>query len=485
MAAALLSKLFGPTLRVELVESDAIGIIGVGEATIPPIRLLHRALGIDEDAFVRETQSTFKLGIEFRDWARLGDRYMHAFGDIGLPLGLAAFHHHWLRSRAEGHEADLWRYSLNHAAAMANRFDRVERIERTPLAGLQYAFHFDAALYAGFLRRRAERQGVARTEGKVARVNLREPDGFIDSLTLESGGEVAGELFIDCTGLRGLLISGALGVGFEDWSHWLRCDRALAVPSAPTEPLAPYTRSTATDAGWRWRIPLQHRTGNGHVYSSAYVSDDAAHETLMRGLDGEALAEPRLIRFQTGRRRLFWHKNCVAVGLAAGFMEPLESTSIHLAQMALTRLVQMFPDRRFDAAKIDEYNRQTAFEHERIRDFLVLHYHANQRDDSRFWRDCREMPVPEGLERKIALFRAGARLHRIAHELFSDAGWLQVMLGQRIEPEGYHPLADVPTSAQLNEFLHGLLRAVHGTVATLPSHAAFIEKRRAPEGAAR
>ena len=483
MAAALFSKLFGPTLRVELVESDAIGVIGVGEATIPPIQLFNRALGMDEDEFVRATQGTFKLGIEFRDWGRVGDRYMHAFGDIGLPLGLAAFHHHWLRSRHEGHEAGLWRYSLNHAAAQAQRFDRIERIEGTPLAGLRYAFHFDAALYARHLRAYSERHGVVRSEGEVTRVNLRAADGFIESLSLASGETVSGELFIDCTGLRGLLIAEAMGVGFESWSQWLRCDRALAVPSEATRPLAPYTQATARQAGWQWRIPLQHRTGNGHVYASDYLSDDEAHAILMRNLDGAPLAEPRLIRFQTGRRKRFWHKNCVAVGLAAGFMEPLESTSIHLAQMALTRLVQLFPDRRFATANIDEFNRQTTFEHERIRDFLVLHYHANERDDSPFWKDCRETPPPPELERKMALFRSSGQVHRIAHELFSDAGWLQVMLGQHVEPEAYHAMADVPSPEQLNQFLQGLLRAVHGTVATLPSHASFIEKHcAAPSG---
>ncbi|GAP65581.1 tryptophan halogenase [Mizugakiibacter sediminis] len=477
MAAAVLARALGPAVEIRLIESEEIGIVGVGEATIPQIRLLNPFLGLDENALLRAVNGTIKLGIRFHDWGRLGDRYWHAFGDLGLPLGLLTFHHYWLRSRARSDAPDLWAYSLNAAAAAANRFARLDRVGDTPLTGLRYAYHFDAMLYGRYLRRHSDARSVRRIEGKVVDVQLRGEDGFIEALRLESGETVAGDLFIDCSGFRGLLIEGALKTGYENWQHWLPCDRALALPSARVEPLRPYTQALARTAGWQWRIPLQHRTGNGHVYCSRFISDDEAAAQLLANLDGEALAEPRPLRFVSGMRRQAWNRNCVALGLASGFMEPLESTSIHLVQSGLSRLLAMFPDRHCDPALAAEYNRQTRFEYERIRDFIVLHYKATERDDSPFWRHCAQMPVPDTLAHKLELFRRTGSVFREADELFTEAGWLQVMLGQRIAPARYHPLADGPSAAQLDEFLGQIRALVAHAVSTLPDHARFIEQQ--------
>jgi len=473
MAAAALARFLERGHRLRLVESDEIGAVGVGEATIPAIRLFNAALGLDEDEFVRQTQGTFKLGIEFVDWVRPGHRYLHAFGPVGRNLGLVPFHHYWLRARRSGAERPLAAFSLNATAAAQNRFGRTAQPPGSVLPDLPYAFHFDAALYARHLRRYAESRGVERVEGKIADVRLRGEDGFIQSVRLESGAEIEGELFIDCSGFRGLLIEGALKAGYEDWSDYLPVDRALAVPSTSVGPLAPFTRATARSAGWQWRIPLQHRTGNGYVYSSRHLSDDAAAATLLANLDGEALADPRPLRFTTGRRRRFWSRNCVALGLASGFMEPLESTSIHLVQSGIMRLLSFWPGSRFDPADALEYDRQCAEEYERIRDFLVLHYWANQRDEP-FWRERREASPPEGLRRKLDLFRASGRLFRYNDELFTEAGWLQVMAGQEIAPGGHHALADQLSDEELESFLSDLERLVTARVAALPSHAEFL-----------
>jgi tryptophan halogenase len=488
MAAALLAQALGPNVHIRLIESDEIGIVGVGEATIPQIRHINAFLGIDEDDMLKATQGTFKLGVQLNNFGRIGDSYLHAFSDIGLPLGLLGFHHYWLRAvqgrtsaagagaveRQRNPDSDLWAYSLNTQAARERRFARMDKVGSSPLTGIKYAYHFDAGLYSQYLRRRCDPRVVQRTEGKVVDVQLREGDGFIESVRLESGETIAGDLFIDCSGFRGLLIEGALKTGYENWQHWLPCDRAIAVASTRTEPLQPYTRATARSAGWQWRVPLQHRTGNGHVYASQFISDDEASAMLMANLDGEALAEPRPLRFTTGMRRKAWQHNCVALGLAAGFMEPLESTSIHLIQSGISRLLAMFPDRHCDPVVVDEYNRQTRFEYESVRDFLILHYKATERDDTAFWRQCANMDIPPGLARKIALFRGNGLIFREHEELFTEIAWLQVMIGQHIEPKAYHPLADALSETQLDAFLGDIRTLVGRAAASMPDHARFV-----------
>jgi len=482
MTAAALSRFFEGLIQIELIESDEIGIVGVGEATIPQIRLFTGLLGIDENEVLRQTQGTIKLGIQFRDWGQPGDVYMHAFGDIGGKLGMLDFHHYWLKGRKSGRPGGLWDYSLNETAALAHRFDRLERLGNTPMAGLVYAFHFDASLFARYLRGFSEQRGVKRSEGRVVDVNLQGEDGFIKSVTMEDGACIEGDLFIDCSGFRGLLIEQALQTGYEDWSQWLPCDRALAVPCASTDPIIPYTQATARSAGWQWRIPLQHRTGNGHVYSSSHMSDDEAASILLSHLDGDAMAEPRLLKFTTGRRKKFWNRNCVALGLAGGFMEPLESTSIHLIQTGISRLLEYFPRAGFDQVDMNEYNRRSIYEFERIRDFLILHYHLNQRTDSDFWIERREMAVPSSLKRRIELFQANGRIHREFDELFTEPAWLQVMLGQGIEPRAYHPLADRVNPQQLDGFLGNIKNMIAGAVRKLPAHNEFIRKNCAATG---
>jgi len=476
MAAGALARFFEGLVEIVLVESEEIGTVGVGEATIPQIRLFTGLLGLDENEVLRETQGTIKLGIQFRDWARRGDVYMHAFGGIGGKLGMLDFHHYWLKAHQRGAGGSLWDYSLNETAALAGRFDRLDRIPDSPLAGLVYAFHFDATLFARYLRRFSEQRGVQRVEGRVVDVALRGEDGFIEAVTLADGRRVEGDLFIDCSGFRGLLIEEALETGYEDWSLWLPCDRAVAVPCERSEPLIPYTQATAREVGWQWRIPLQHRTGNGYVYCSSYIEDDEAAALLLDNLDGKPLAEPRVLSFKTGRRKKFWNRNCVALGLAGGFMEPLESTSIHLIQTGVSRLLEYFPRKAFDAVDIDEYNRRCTWEFERIRDFLILHYHANQRSDGDFWADRRAHPVPAELHRRIDLFRANGRIHREFDELFTEVAWLQVMIGQGIEPRSYHPLADRVSDQQLQGFLGNLRTIIAGEVNKLPAHDAFIRR---------
>jgi tryptophan halogenase len=483
MAAAALARFGGRSVAITLVESDDIGTVGVGEATIPQIRLFNAALGIDENEFLRETQGTIKLGIEFVDWLRPGHRYMHAFGTVGRALGIVPFHHFWLRGRAEGAAKDFGAYSLNEAAARAGRFGRVARQPGSVLPEMPYAFHFDAALYARYLRRYAEGRGVRRVEGRVVSVERDGESGDIASVTLESGASHGAELFVDCSGFRGLLIEQTLGAGFEDWSEWLPCDRAMAVPSARAPGLEPYTRSTAKAAGWQWRIPLQHRTGNGYVYSSAHISDDEAAAALLAGLDTEALDDPRPLRFKAGRRRRMWVGNCIALGLAAGFMEPLESTSIHLVQSAIERLLALLPaggDMRREAA---EFNRRADFEWERIRDFIILHYRASERDDSDLWRRCRTMRLPHELQRRIDLFRGGGRIVRDHDELFTELAWMQVMIGQNILPTAWHPLANGPREADLAGFLADLARIVEHETAAMPAHKDFIARHAAAAAA--
>ena len=475
MTAAALGHFLEANFKVRLIESEAIGTVGVGEATIPQIRLFNQALGLDEDGFVRATQATFKLGIEFVDWRRKGSRYMHAFGDIGRDVGLMAFQHYWHRGHAEGFARPLGAYSLNELAARRGAMHRGAALTGANLPAMPYAFHFDAALYAGYLRRFAEARGVERIEGRIVEAVRDGESGDIAHVRLESGATVAGDLFIDCSGFRGLLIEEALGTGYDDWSNWLPCDRALAVPSARVADFTPYTRATAHDAGWQWRIPLQHRTGNGRVYCSAFTSDDAAADGLLANLDSDPLADPRPIRFVTGKRRRFWNRNVIAMGLASGFMEPLESTSIHLIQSAIQRLLKLLPGKAQREADRIEYNRQCDFEFERIRDFLILHYWANDRDEP-FWRACRDMALPDSLAAKIALFRGNGHITREHEELFTEVGWLQVLVGQGIVPDGHHPIADSIASADLREYLETIAALYDREASRYAPHADFIAR---------
>ena len=477
MAAAAFARLLPPTLcRVRLVESDEISTIGVGEATIPAIRNYNAALEIDEDEFVRQTQGTFKLGIQFRGWGRAGDAYIHGFGRVGPDTGLVPFHHYWLKMRAQGRAPGLEAFQINTAAPDSSKFQRPDPALRgSPLGEIDYAFHFDAGLYARYLRRYAEARGVQRLEGRIVQVQQREPDGFVQSVQLASGERVDGQLFIDCSGLRGLLIEQTLRTGFEDWSHWLPCDAAVAVPCESAGPLLPLTRSTARTAGWQWRIPLQHRTGNGLVYCSALMGADEAAATLLRHVDGRPLAEPRHIRFKAGRRRRTWVKNVVAVGLAGGFLEPLESTSIHLIQQGINRLIGCFPWAGFDDADIDEYNRQCRLEMERIRDFIIFHYKATQRDEP-LWRQARHMAVPETLAHKMVLFGANARIVREDFELFGESSWLQVMMGQHHEPRGWHPLVEARDEAEIEALLVHSAQVVSNCLQRMPTQAEFIAR---------
>ncbi|MDE2251291.1 MAG: tryptophan 7-halogenase [Gammaproteobacteria bacterium] len=485
MTAAALAKVLRGRYRISLVESEEIGTVGVGEATIPMISLFNRMLEFDEDEFMRETQASFKLGIEFVNWGRLGDRYIHGFGVIGQDTWTVDFYQYWLKQYLAGKAKELEHYSINTAACLRDRFMR-PRIDmpKSPLSQIAYAFHFDASLYARYLRRYAEARGVHRVEGRIVDVTLRDTDGHVASVTLQSGVRVEGGLFIDCSGFRGLLIEGALRTGFEDWSHWLPCDRALAVPCASAMELHPYTRSTARQAGWQWRIPLQHRIGNGHVYSSKYLSDDEAAATLLGNLDGAPLAEPRPIRFQTGRRRLAWNRNVVSVGLASGFLEPLESTSIHLVQMSIAHLLTFFPSVGFEAADVDQYNRVMQQEYEWVRDFIILHYKATERSDTPFWNYCRTMEVPASLQTRLDLFRTHGRVFREGNELFAKVSWLQVMHGQRVRPASYHPLTDLLSEAEIRAYLEEIEGVIAACTEVMPSHARFIADHCAAAGAA-
>ncbi|UYY77614.1 tryptophan halogenase family protein [Sphingomonas sp. R1] len=472
MTAAALIRFLGPGFTVTLVESDAIGTVGVGEATIPQIRMFNASLGIDEDAFVAATGATYKLAIEFVGWTQSG-RYMHAFGDVGRDNGLLAFRHTWLRGLAEGVAEPLGTYALNNVAALANRMQRGPARTARVLPDMPYAFHFDAALYARFLRDFAEARGVVRHEGRIVAVARAGEDGDVQALHLDGDRRIEGDLFLDCTGFHARLIGEAMGVGYQDWSHWLPCDRALAVPSARARDFTPYTRATAHDAGWQWRIPLQHRTGNGIVYSSRHLSDDEAAARLLAGLDEPALGDPRPIRFRAGRRETAWAGNVIAIGLASGFLEPLESTSIHLIQSAVERVLKLLPGRRPPAALRDAYNAQAVHEIERIRDFIILHYAANDRAEP-FWRERRETPLPDGLAEKITLWRESGDIVREEGDLFGEVAWLQVLVGQGITARGYHPVAAQPPRAQIAEYLDLLAKLNAREVAQMPTHEEFV-----------
>ncbi len=479
MTAAALVRHLGADCKIRLVESDEIGIVGVGEATVPHIRTFNQqALGLDEAEFIRATQGTFKLGIEFRDWARIGDRYMHGFGTVGHDPGPAAFHHYWLRLLRSGKQVgDIGSYQLQTLASREDRFlpGASDVPPTSPLANVAYAYHFDATLYARYLRGFAERLGVERIEGKVVDVELRAEDGFVTSIVMADGRRLEGDLFIDCSGFRGLLIEQALNTGYEDWSHWLPCDRAMAVPCERVGDPAPYTRSTARVAGWQWRIPLQHRTGNGMVYCGRFLGDDEAAATLLANLDGPPLAEPRPLRFVTGKRKRFWNRNVVAIGLASGFMEPLESTSLLMIQTGILRLLDMFPGRDMQPSLVARYNERTHFEYDHIRDFLILHYKAVERNEP-FWRKCREMAIPDSLQANMDLFRNSGRFYRDGEEFFALQSWVQVMLGQRVVPSAYSPLVDRLSEAEVEAFVTNVGRTIERCVQAMPKHQAFIDR---------
>jgi tryptophan 7-halogenase len=477
MAAAAMSRFLNNGNRsISLVESDEIGTVGVGEATIPPILNFNRMLGINENDFLRATQGTFKLGIEFVDWGKLGDRYFHPFGGFGDDLHGIHFHQLWLRGSRSADIGGIGDYSMSAVAAAKGRFGRPSGDAKSRLAQLFYAFHFDAGLYAKFLRGIAEGQGTTRHEGKITRVERRESDGFVTAVVLENGKRIEGDLFIDCSGFRGLLIEETLKAGYEDWSHWLPADRAIAVPTANVGPPDPYTRSTAHDAGWQWRIPLQHRTGNGTVYSSRFLDDDTAEAGLMSRLEGKPIASPRRIRFTTGRRKLSWSHNVVALGLAGGFLEPLESTSIHFIQNGIARLLAVFPDKACSALERDEYNRGMRDVYEDVRDFIILHYKATTRDDTPFWRYVRDMDIPDTLSSKMEMFRKRGRVFREGAELFGITSWVAVMLGQNIMPERHDTITDSLDEDRVAQAIAQMRRDYASTAAALPTQAEFLAR---------
>ena len=477
MAAAALSRvLVNSGVSFRLVESEAIGTVGVGEATIPHIHYFNRLLGLDEDDFVVRTNATFKLGIEFVNWGGLGERYIHPFGRYGQDMEGLHFHHFWLRHAASESARPLDDYCLEILAARQGLFQRPDPSKpNSPLSTITYAFHFDASLYARYLRELAEAAGVDRIEGKVHDVRQDSESGNVQAVLLEDGREIEGDLFIDCTGFRGLLIDRTLGSGFEDWSHWLPCDRAVARACAKVAEPIPYTRSTAKTAGWQWRIPLQSRTGNGHVYASEHLSDDEALASLDADLDGTAISDPNFLRFMAGVRREPWKKNVVSLGLSSGFLEPLESTSIHLIQTAIARLLTNFPDRSFNQPDIDYYNARTRLEFEQVRDFIILHYKATQRDDTPFWRYVRDMPVPDTLAERMAIYTENARLYRHDNELFSETSWLAVMHGQNLVPRAFHPVAAILPDAELDQRMAHIALAMRNCAAKLPTHQQYID----------
>ncbi|WP_394174289.1 tryptophan halogenase family protein [Thalassotalea litorea] len=468
MAAAALGKLLGKRLDITLIESDEIATVGVGEATIPTMIFFHKLLQIDEKAFLKATNGTFKLGINFENWRDVNEDYLHAFGVTGKDCWAAGFQHFWLKGRDKGFSKEFGTYCLERRAAEDNKFQHL------PNNGLNYAYHIDASAYAKFLRSFSEKFGVKRLEGKIDKVNTADDLSAINSLTMDNGEVIQGDLFIDCTGFRGLLIEQALHTGYEDWSHWLPCDRAIAVQTEALQAPIPYTRSIAQESGWQWRIPLQNRVGNGLVYCSKYMSDEQAKQFLLENIEGQTLNEPRVIRFRTGRRLKQWNKNCVALGLASGFLEPLESTSIHLIQQGIVRLLRMFPHQGIMQTDIDEYNKQTNFDVEKIRDFIILHYKVTNRKDSQFWRYCQNMTIPKSLAHRIQHFIETGRVFREGNELFDDS-WQQVMIGQGLIPEQYHPIVDMMSDEELERFLGQIELNIERTLQGMPIHNAYLD----------
>ena len=477
MTAAALSRMLDPrAFAVTLIESEEIGTVGVGEATIPDMLNFNRMLGIEEAEFLRETDATFKLGIEFRGWRREGEAYFHPFGDHGADMQGIDFHQYWLRLASEGKAGPIEDYSVCAAAAYKNRFALPAKDPRSAASRIAYAYHFDAVGYARFLRRYAEARGVVRIEGKVEAVHQDTQTGLIKRVALEDGREVAGDFFFDCTGFRALMIEKTLGVRYEDWNHWLPCDAAQAVPCEASGALRPYTVATARKAGWQWRIPTRARTGNGHIYATSFMSDAKAEETLLSNLDGAPLADPRIIRFRTGCREAFWQGNCVAIGLSAGFLEPLESTSLYLIQEGISKFITLFPTADLPDIVRDEYNRQMRREFEQVRDFIILHYHATERDDSEFWRHCRTMRVPDSLTHKMQLFEEAGRVFRYEDELFARASWVAVMTGQGVTPRRVDPMVAALPMGDIERSLGSMRRAIDGASEQLPDHRAFLDR---------
>ncbi|WP_379551460.1 tryptophan halogenase family protein [Qipengyuania sp. DGS5-3] len=476
-AAALGFVLEGSKTTVTLIESEEIGTVGVGEATIPPIIAFNQMLGIDEDTFVRETNATFKLGIEFVDWLELGHSYIHPFGDFGHDFDAIPFYQYWFHRALAGKKDDLFSYSLMVEACRREKFMRPVRDNpRSAYAGINYAFQFDASLYAKFLRKYAENHGVERVEGKIGHVDQDAESGHVTAVRTEDGREISGDFFVDCSGFRGLLIEQALETGYEDWRSWLPCDRAWAVPTAKQADPIPYTRATAREAGWQWRIPLQHRTGNGHVFCSEFIDEEAAKQTLLENLDSEPLADPRLLRFITGHRKKFWNGNVLALGLAAGFMEPLESTSIHLVQTSIARLLTHFPDKRLNPSDIDAFNTRTLHEYEKVRDFLVLHYTATRRDDTPFWRHCQTIARSPDLARRLAQFEASGRIFEETGDIFGTASWLAVMYGQGVEPQASNPLIAKMSMERVDALIGKVGQTIGHAAEQMPTHQGFIDE---------
>ncbi|MDP9421853.1 MAG: tryptophan 7-halogenase [Pseudomonadota bacterium] len=477
MTAAAIAKLLPRRCKVHLVESEEIGIVGVGEATLPHIRAFNERIGIDEAEFMARTRATFKLGIDFENWGRIGDRYIHPFGTFGRGQGDVGFHQYWLRMIHEGASvAELERYSMACMMARLGRFALPAADPNDIKSTFNYAYQFDATLFAPYLRAHAERMGARRTEGRIVDVELNGETGDIEAVVLANGERIAGDLFIDCSGFVSLLIGKTLGEPFQAWSKWLPCDRAVAMPCRTRTAVTPYTSAIAMEAGWRWRIPLQHRTGNGYVFSSSFVSEEKAAEALIDTVEGEPIAEPRVLKFKAGRRTRSWVKNCVAVGLAGGFLEPLESTSIYLIQAAISALVELLPEKEIAPSDRDEFNRIIDLEYDRVRDFLILHYHATERSDTDFWNYVRTMEIPDSLAEKLELFRRRGRVVKYREGVFLEASWIAVYLGQRVYPEGHDNRADVPSADALARGMEQLRLEVLKAAEAMPDHLGMIAR---------
>lgn len=474
MTAAMLAKVFSKQLSITLIESPDIPTVGVGEATIPAIQTFNNVLGLNEHVFLKRTQGTYKLGIQFENWGQQGDSYQHAFGDIGRGLGITPFHHFWLKSNKAQATQTLWDYSVNAIAAKDNKFHPNSQIGKTPLAGLTYAYHFDAGKYAKLLQEFAIAHGVEHLSASMGSVTLDE-SGCIKTLVLDSGQAIQGDFFIDCSGSSARLIEQALGVKYESYQHWLFCDRAIAVQTKPLKSTPAFTRSIAKDEGWQWQIPLQNRVGNGLVYSSQFISAEQAEQQLLNSLETETITAPKHIKFTPGRREQQWYKNCLSIGLSSGFLEPLESTSLHLIQTSIARFIKLFPAQADCELSAHAYNLQAKIEFEKIRDFIILHYVVNQKQQP-FWQKCRAMTLPESLQQRIALFKKTGTLSIQADELFSEVAWLQVLIGQGIKPQGYHPLADAISNAELDEFLANIGTIQQQYVTHLPTHEHYLQQ---------